>query len=67
MAKKDISYKEAITEIEEILQLIENDEMDIDDLSSKVKRVAFLIKFCKDKLHTTESEIQKVLDDIDTD
>jgi exodeoxyribonuclease VII small subunit len=65
MAKKDISYKEAVAEIEEILHQIENEELDIDILSEKVKRVSILLKLCKKKLHQTEEEVQKILDDID--
>ena len=66
MAKKEITYNEAINEIEEILFQIENEELDIDILSEKVKRVSSLIKICKKKLHQTETEVQKILDEIDT-
>ena len=61
MPQKNISYKEAISEIEEILQKIENQELDVDELSDKVKRVYYLIKICKDKLHSTEKEVEKIL------
>ena len=65
MAKKDISYNDAVKEIEEILHQIENEELDIDILSEKVKRVSTLLKLCKKKLHQTENEVQKILEDID--
>ena len=67
MAKKEISYKDAVSEIEEILQQVENEELDIDILSDKVKRVSELLKQCKKKLHQTESEVQKILDDIEAE
>ena len=67
MAKKDISYTESIIEIEEILHQIENEELDIDDLSEKVKRVSVLLKHCKKKLHQTEADVQKILNDIDSE
>lgn len=67
MAKKEITYNDAVIEIDEILNQIENDDLNIDDLSEKVKRVSFLLKTCKNKLVKTETEIQKVLDDIDLD
>ena len=60
MAKK-ITYKEAVSEIEEILELIEKEELDVDDLSDKVKKVSSLIKICKEKLHNTEEEVEKIL------
>ncbi|MBK3519142.1 exodeoxyribonuclease VII small subunit [Carboxylicivirga marina] len=65
MTKKKLTYNDAVSEIEEILQQIENEELDVDDLSAKVKRVSALIKTCKDKLHKTEAEVEKILNDID--
>lgn len=65
MNKKKGTYKEAITEIEEILALIENNELDVDELSEKVKRVSQLINLCKDKLKNTEEEIEKILREMD--
>lgn len=65
MAKKNPTYSEAFAEIEELIQQIENNELDIDDLTVKVKRVSLLIKICKDKLFTTESEIEKIMKSID--
>lgn len=67
MAKKEITYNEAVSEIEEILYQIESEELDIDILSEKVKRVSSLIKICKKKLHQTETEVQKILNEIDTE
>jgi exodeoxyribonuclease VII small subunit len=66
MSKKtNPTYSEAFSEIEEIVEQIENSELNIDDLSEKVKRVSFLIKICKDKLFATETEIEKILKSID--
>jgi len=59
---KDQSYGEAITEIEEILEKIETGELDVDELTARVKRVASLLDICKKKLKTTETEIQKVIE-----
>jgi len=63
--KKGLSYKEAIAEIEEILQQIENDEPDVDQLSEKVKRLSSLVTWCREKLHNTEEEIEKILKEIE--
>ena len=65
MAKKKITYREAVSQIEEILEKIDNEELDVDELSEKVKTVSGLIKICKEKLHTTEIEIEKILEDIE--
>ena len=60
MAKK-LTYNEAIEEIEQIIARIENDEYSIDDLAEKVKRISFMINYCKDKLRNTEVELDKIL------
>jgi exodeoxyribonuclease VII small subunit len=64
MATKKVTYKEAITEIEEILEKIENEELDVDELAEQVNRVSALITICNDKLHKTESEVEKILKDM---
>ena len=65
MAKKKITYNEALSEIEQIIESIENNEFEVDELSLKVKRVSELLSFCKDKLHKTEIEIENILKEID--
>ncbi len=63
--KKDLKYGDAINELEEILERIENEELDVDELSSTVKRVSLLVKFCRDKLYKTETEVEKILSDME--
>jgi exodeoxyribonuclease VII small subunit len=65
MVPKKIGYQEALNEIEDILSRIENEELDIDELSEKVNRVSFLLKFCKDKLHKTNEEVEKILGEME--
>ena len=62
---KDPTYGEAMAEIEEILEKIESGELDVDELTDKVKRVASLLDICKKKLKTTEAEIQKVIEGLE--
>ncbi len=38
MAKKEIKYEEAVALLEEIVDKMENDELDIDQLSDQLKR-----------------------------
>jgi exodeoxyribonuclease VII small subunit len=65
MTKKKLTYSEAVEEIEEILSKIENEELDVDELSDQVKRVSYLIKLCKEKLFKTQHEVEQILDEID--
>ena len=62
--KKEILYTDAINELEEIVSSIENEDVNVDELSVKVKRAAELIKVCKNKLQTTEEEVNSILKDI---
>ena len=62
---KKQTYREAINEIEEILGNIENDELEVDDLVEKVKKVTELLKFCKDKLYKTQEEVEKALKEME--
>ena len=57
-------YKDAIEEIESIVDEIENETVNVDILTEKIKRAAFLIKYCKQKLRKTDEEIRKVLDEL---
>lgn len=59
--EKKINYEAALSEIEEIVNKMENDEFDIDQLSVNLKRAQTLIKLCRDKLTKTDSEIKKLL------
>ncbi|CDD21127.1 MAG: exodeoxyribonuclease VII small subunit [Prevotella sp.] len=61
MAKKEIKYEEAVAQLEEIVDKMENDELDIDQLSDQLKRAKELVKLCKDKLTKTDEEIKKLL------
>lgn len=60
MAKRQ-TYESALNELQSIISEIENDEIGIDQLSVKVKRAAELLKFCQQKLRTTEEDVNKIL------
>ena len=65
MAKDQISYSEAYSKLQEILFQIENDKLDVDELSSKIKEASTLLKVCKDKLFVANKETKKIIDNID--
>lgn len=64
MSRKELSYQEAIIELKAIVNLIENEEVEVDDLLQKVNRATELIKFCKNKLHGTQKEINGALEEL---
>ena len=61
MSKEEIKYEAAFAELQSIVNKMENDELDIDQLSEQLKRAQELIKLCKVKLTKTDEEIKKIL------
>ena len=61
---KKITYTEAFAELQEIVTEIENEEIGIDLLESRIKRASELLKICKDKLYKTEKSVTDILQEI---
>lgn len=57
---KEIKYEEALKQLQEIVEKMENDDFDIDELAAQLKAAQRLIKLCRDKLSKTEEEILKI-------
>ena len=47
MDKKELTYDEAMAEIEAILAKFRNEEMSVDALAAEVRRATTLIAFCR--------------------
>ncbi len=62
MAKEEFKYEEAVRQLEDIVEKLQNDELDIDSMSENLKKAQKLIKICKDKLTKTDDEINKILE-----
>ena len=60
--EETISYEKAVTELEEIVRKMENDQLDIDSLTNQLKRAKQLIRLCNDKLTKTDEEIKTILE-----
>ena len=58
-------YGKSIKKLEDIIDKIENEEIDVDELSDKVKEAVSLIKVCKDKIEKAELEVKKVVEGLD--
>jgi len=60
------TYTEAFEELQSIVSEIEEGQITVDELSAKVKRAAFLIKICKNKLSSTEEDVNKILKELES-
>ena len=61
------NYEQAFEELQNIVNEIEQGEISVDELSEKVKKASQLIKICKDKLSTTEEDVNQILRELDTE
>ena len=59
--EQTLKYEAAIAELQTIVRKMENDELDIDQMTEQLKRAQELVKLCKDKLTKTDEEINKIL------
>lgn len=57
---KTIKYEDAIRQLEDIVEKLENNELDIDEMPEASKRAQQLLKLCRDRLTKTDEEIQKI-------
>jgi exodeoxyribonuclease VII small subunit len=62
---KQLDYVAAFNELQQIVSDIEEGEITVDELSEKVKRASELIRFCKKKLSTVESDVNRILEDLE--
>ena len=60
-----MNYTDAFDELQQIVEHMENGEITVDELSVKVKRAAELIKICKQKLTTTEEDVNQILKELE--
>ena len=58
---KETKYEMAISQLEEIVERLENNQLGIDEMTAQLKKAQQLIKLCKDRLTKTDAEIQKIL------
>ena len=63
---ENINYTESFEELQKIVNEIEQGEISVDELSEKVKRASYLISFCKKKLSTTEEDVNKILQELNS-
>ena len=60
---QDIKYAKAVERLDEIMGQIESEDIDVDELSVKVREAVELIKVCKARISKAEMEVKKVVED----
>lgn len=62
---EELNYTDAFNELQQIVSDIEDGEISVDELSTKVKRASELIKVCKAKLSSTENDVKQILSELE--
>ncbi len=57
--KTNLTFDKAFSDLTALVEEIENDEIQLDTLSQKVKQANELITFCEDSLRSIKSETEK--------
>lgn len=60
-----LTYQSAFEELQQIVTDLEEGEVNVDELSERVKRATQLISICKNKLTETEEDVNKILNELD--
>jgi exodeoxyribonuclease VII small subunit len=56
----EIGYEAAVTELEEILEELGDDDIDVDHLAERVKRATELVKVCRDRIAAARLEVKEI-------
>lgn len=59
--RKDWKYEEAYQRLKEIVSQMEADEVTVDQISEYLKEAVELLAVCKERLYTTEKDVENIL------
>lgn len=62
---KELTYNQAVTELDNIIRLMQSDECDIDQLTAYTRRATELLTECRSRLTTTDEELRKILSELE--
>ena len=65
MGNSDMGYADAMAELESILDDLEDDDLDVDVLASRVERASTLITLCRDRIGAARVQVEKVVASLD--
>ena len=54
------TYQTAWTELQKIVNDLQGWSVGIDELSTKIERAAELVRFCRERLHSTEDAVSRL-------
>jgi exodeoxyribonuclease VII small subunit len=67
MSEPKMSYTDAMSRLDEILEQIDQNQVPLDELAERVVEASELLKLCKGVLTKTEAKVSGVLKDLEKD
>lgn len=61
--KEPLNYAAAYAELEKILSEIQNEEINLDEMTKAIRRAKELIQFCQARLRNLEGEVAEIFSD----
>lgn len=61
---KELTYNQAVSELDSILRTMQSDSCDIDLLAAYTRRATELLAECRSRLTATDKELQAILADL---
>ena len=65
MADPELGYSEALEELESILVDLDDDELDVDALATKVERAAALVRLCRARISGARMQVDEIVAGLD--
>lgn len=62
---KELTYNQAVAELDTILRTMQSDNCDIDSLAKYTRRASDLLRECRNRLTATDEELKKILADLE--
>ncbi|MDD6888730.1 MAG: exodeoxyribonuclease VII small subunit [Bacteroidales bacterium] len=63
---KEMTYRQAVNELDAILREMQSENCDIDKLSAMTRRATELIAECRNRLTATDEELRNILGTLST-
>ena len=61
----NVSYADAVTELQAILDELEHEDIDVDRLAERVARAAELIEACRTRIASARVEVERIVLGVD--
>jgi exodeoxyribonuclease VII small subunit len=65
MPDDELSYADAVTELEAIVAGLDGADVDVDALTERVARAAELITLCRERIAATRLEVERIVADLE--